>query len=150
MVGPYFELRHLRRSIHRCKGAFDRVETLRDFYPANPGFVVARIEDMPLTAQIHFAVGVKVHRRSGIHMSYVGQMAGDVAGRYVDRPAQRDRAMSEIAAHTIAAFDYLRSRNIRPSGSKAILDVVMNPVGDGLHAIARIIYVSELFPGESE
>ena len=108
LVCPYLEVGQPRRSIHRRKGALDRVETLRDLYSANSGFVVARIKDMPSAAKIHFAVGVKIHRRSGIHMSDVRQMTGDVSRRHVERAAQRDRAMSKVAAHTVASFDYLR------------------------------------------
>src|SRR5208282_5577600 len=108
LVGPYLELSQARRSIHSRKGAFDRVQPLRDLYSAYPGFIVARIEDMPLAAQIHFAVGVKIHRRSGIYMSYVRQMTGDVSCRYVQGSAQSNHAMSKVAAHTITSFDDLR------------------------------------------
>src|SRR5208283_4659425 len=105
---PYLKPGQARRSIDRRKGALDRVQPLRDLYSPYPGFVVTRVKDVPLAAKIHFAVGVKIHRRSGVDMSYVWQMAGDVSRRQVERPAQRNRAMSKVAAHAIASFDNLR------------------------------------------
>ena len=81
-------------------------------------------------------------------MSYVGQMAGDVARGQVERSTQRNRTMGKIAAHTIASLDNLRCRNVRSSRSEAILDVVMDPVGDCLYLRTRFVYVSKLFSDE--
>src|ERR1700687_2836943 len=83
LVCPYLEVSHACGSIDGRKGALDRVETVRDLYAADPGFVVASVKDMPLPAEIHFAVSMKIHRRSGIDMSDVRQVTSDVSRRHV-------------------------------------------------------------------
>src|SRR5208282_1174763 len=49
LVGPHLEPGHHGRPVRTGEGAFDCVQPMRDLYPANPGFVVAGVEDVPLT-----------------------------------------------------------------------------------------------------
>src|ERR1700733_12960206 len=58
--------------------------------------------------------------------------------------------MREIAAYAVAPFDDLRRRNVRPARTETILDIVVNPIRNSLHAFTRIQYPSELLAGEFE
>ena len=60
--------------------------------------VVARVERPPPVAQPDLHPGGEVHRRRVRRHVHVRQVAEDVAGRNVQRPAERDGQVGEVAA----------------------------------------------------
>src|ERR1039458_1694101 len=121
-------------AVDRRKRAVHGVRAVGDFDAANARDVIARVEGQPFLAEIDFAIGVKIHRRAGINETNVGQVSGDVTGGQIERAAQRNDRVREIAADTVSTGDYFRGREVGPPGTEAVFNVVVNPVADGLHA----------------
>jgi len=63
----------------------------------------------------------------------VAEVAGAVASRNVQVAAEGDRQMGEITADTGAISKGLAGALVRRGGAVIKADVLMHPVGDGLH-----------------
>ena len=102
LVGPDLEPLELRLAVDGGEGAVHRVEAVRDLDAADARHVEARVEGAPVVAEIDLEIGVEIHRRAGIDVADVGQMAGDVARGNIERAAERDGHVREIAADAVA------------------------------------------------
>ena len=60
--------------------------------------VVARVEDMPPAAEIDLHPGGEIHARPRFGLADLADVAGAVARRDVERPAEGDGEMGEVAA----------------------------------------------------
>jgi hypothetical protein len=56
--------------------------------------------------------------------------------------------VGEVAADPITPSDDLRGREIGPAGQKAIFDVVVDPIADGLHPVEAVVDMTEMLPGK--
>ena len=62
-----------------------------DFHATDARDVVARVEGQPVLPEIHFAIGVEIHRRSGVGIADVRQVSRDVAGGRTGQIKRRSR-----------------------------------------------------------
>ena len=109
--------------------------------------VVAGIEGPPLIAQPHFHPGREVHRCRIRRDVEVGQVAEHVAGRDVQRPAERDREVGEVTADPAPRHvDVGRAGQGRRA---AVLEgqVVVHVIADGLHPAVPGLQAAEARPG---
>jgi len=97
-----------------------------------------------------FHVGVEIHRRAGILAADVGYVTADVAGGNVKRAAERDRAVRQVAADSVTAFDDVMSRDARAAGAGAVFDIAVDPVANGADAGETVWNFSEVIPREVE
>ena len=82
-----------------------------------------RVEHDPAAADEALEAGVEVRR-----LELIG-VAGEIARRNVQRAAQRDAEMREVAAHAGALRDGVVGRGHRVGAAAQVLDVLVNPVG---------------------
>jgi len=150
LIGPNFKPLELGLAVDGGKGAIDGVEALRNFDTADAGDVEARVVSAPMLAEENFEIGVEIHWRAGVLKTDVGQMSGDVAGGDVEAPAERDGDVGEIAADAEALDQDFRRGNVGAARTKAVLDIVVGPVADGLDALHAVFDVAELQPREIE
>ena len=75
-------------------------------------------------------------------------MAGHIAGRYVEAAVQRDRQMCEVAADAMSPLQHVPGGQVGAAGQVAILDVVVQPLADGLHARPAVLHRAEFLPRE--
>ncbi len=105
LISPDLKISKVRLAINRGKSAVHRVRAVRDLDAANTRNIETRIEGEPFIAEINFAIGVKIHRRAGINVADVRQMAGDVTGRQIEGAAQSNGRVREITADAITPFN---------------------------------------------
>src|SRR6476620_4143354 len=67
------------------------ITAARQKYSADTWHIVARIERVPLTAEIGFEPGCEIAGRIGRRRADVAQIARAVAGGYIQCTAERDR-----------------------------------------------------------
>src|SRR5437870_1993369 len=75
-------------------------------------------------------------------------MAGHVASGEVEGAAECDGRVGEIAADAVAAFDDFGGGKVRTAGTETVLDIVVDPIADCLHALDAMFDLAELVPGE--
>ena len=102
-----------------------------------------RVEDHPAAADEAFEAGVEVRR-----IELIG-IAGEIARRDVQRAAERDAQMRKIAAHAGALRHGVVGGGDRVGRPAQVLDVLVNPVGDGDDLLVRILDLAEQVPGQA-
>ena len=119
-----------------------------DHDAADPVLIVARIEREPSAIQEHLHPGAEVHRSSGIRHADVGQIAEDIPGWDVHRPAQRDREMREVTAHADPTFENAECRV--PRRRTAVLECgsIVDPITNRLDPRPTRLDRAERRPGE--
>ena len=100
------------------------------------------VEDRPAAADEALEAGVEVRR-----IELVG-VAGEIARRDVQRPAQRDAEVREVAAHAGALRHGVEGRGHRVGGAAQVLDVVVDPVADRDDLLVRVLDRAEQVPGQ--
>jgi hypothetical protein len=86
------------QSVVEC---FHGVRAVGDFDAANARDGVSRIESQPLCCQIHFAIGVEIDRRAGVHLGNVWQRPGHVAPGQIEGATQSGGGVGEVAADAV-------------------------------------------------
>ena len=56
--------------------------------------------------------------------------------------------MGEVAANPVAPFDHVKGGEVRPPGTEAVFNIVMDPVADGLHPRQAVGDLPEMVPCE--
>ena len=100
------------------------------------------IEDDPAAADEALEAGVEVGR-----IELVG-VAGEIARRNVQRAAERDAEVREVAADAGALRHGVEGRRHRVGRAAQVLDVVVDPVADGHDLLVRILDLPEQVPGQ--
>ena len=108
--------------------------------------VVAGIERPPAIAQPHFHPGREIHRRRIRRHVHVGQVAENIAGRDVQRPAERHREMGEVTADP--ASWPVDVGGTGQGGRAAVLEgqVAVHVIADGLHPAVPGLQAAETGP----
>ena len=150
LIGPDLKPLEHCLAIDGGKGAVDRVEALRDLDAPDAGNVESGVEGAPMLAEKNFEIGVEIHRRAGIEPADVGKMPRHIARGKIEGTAEGHADMGKIAADPEALADDLGGGDVRAARAEAILDVLMNPVADGLDTRQSIFDVAELLPREIE
>ena len=101
--------------------------------PARAWPVVARIERVPAPFEVDLEPGSEVHRFRGRGDGDVGDVAEDVAGGNVQRPAEGDREMGEVPAHALAGAVGVRGRRPWIRGAGHEHEDLVDVVDDRLH-----------------
>ena len=83
----------------------------------------------------------------GIRHSDVGKVAGDIAGRQIERPTQPDPEMGEVPTHTDAPFEHACGGVGRRPTGVVEFDLLVDPVADGLDLRPPWFDRAELGPG---
>ena len=146
LVGPHRQPSQPRRAVaghHRHIGG---VPAARDRHVTLAPRVVPRIEGPPPIADVHLNPGVEVHRCRQWRHVQVRQVATDIAGRNVQRPAQRDHQVGEVAAHSVAGLEGVLRRPPRTGAAGAVLQVVPHPVLDAGDQLEAALMVAEPLP----
>jgi len=104
------------------------------------------VEDVPAVLEEYFDVGMEVRRPQG-RICAVIRPGGDTR-RDVERAAQRDHQVSEVAAdpHTLNECVDGRRVRVRRVGGKG--DVLLHPVLDGQHPVVAWPKITELLEGK--
>lgn len=105
LISPDLKMGQAGLAIDGRKRAVHCVRPVRDLDSTDALDIVARVEGQPFMSEINLAVGMKVHRRAGINVADVRQMAGDVARGQVERAAEGDGRVREIAADAVTPRD---------------------------------------------
>ena len=101
-----------------------------------------RVEHVPAPAEVALDVGVKVGRPEGRVGAVVD--AGREARRDVDRTAQRDHQMREVAAHADLLEQRVERRGLRVAGVRRERGALEHPVANPLHAAVALPARAEL------
>ena len=134
LIRPDLEVREHRTAKDRGKRPVDGVLPAGDFDTADARHVEARVGREPMAAKVDLRVGMEIHVVLRIGKPDIGQMAGHIAGREIEGAVERDREMSEVAAHAVAALEDIPRGEIRAARHVAILDIIVHPLADGVHA----------------
>ena len=100
---------------------------------ADARFVVARIECVPVLAEINFEPGAEIHCGFVERYADIAEIAGTVSRRNVHAAAQRDREVSEVPAHAASLGMGIPRRLCRAGMGVAEGDAIVDIVADRLH-----------------
>src|SRR5216683_733787 len=111
----------------------ERIATPSNQHPTDPPGVVAGIERPPTVAQPHLHPGGKIHRLRRHRNVDVGQVAEHVASRDAHRSAEGYREVREVSTDSGAIVEDVESGRQWIARAVLELEVVVDPVADGLH-----------------
>ena len=115
--------------------------------PADARRVVARVEGVPAAVEVGLEPGREVHRLGGRRRLDVRDVAEHVAGGDVQRPAEGDRQVGEVAAHALAGPVGVGGRGPRVRRAGHPGQVAVDEVDDRLHPRPAGRQVAEALPG---
>ena len=96
--------------------------------------------------EVHLEPGREVHGLHGRRDVDLGDVAEDVARRDVQRPAERDRQVREVAADALSRAVGVQRGRPRVRRPRHPLEVVVDEVDDGLHPLPAGRVVAEAVP----
>ena len=148
LVGPHLEADQRVRP----EGLGDRnvggVAPLRDQDAADPRHVVARIEHLPVAADIGLEPAGEIAGGPRLRRADVAEIAGAIARRNVHAAAERDGEMGVVAADALAlVVGFPRGLG----GARMLVaerDVTMDVIADRLHPRPARRRILEQLPGD--
>src|SRR6266581_1880701 len=108
------------------------IAAVSDQDAADPRDVVARIEGVPVAADIGLKPAGKVSRRVGRRHTDITEIASAISRRNVHAAAERDGKVRVVAADALALVEYLPRRHGRPRVLVTEQDMAVNEIANCL------------------
>ena len=109
---------------------------------------MAGVKRPPAVLQIHFEPGAEIHGRGPFRHTDIAQVSGGIAGGNIQRAAESDGQMLEIAADSGALGENVQGRLRRTRVLVAKRHLPVHPAADGLHAAPSRLQVAKQFDSD--
>ena len=132
LISPYFKADECVRSESLDNWNICGIAALGDQDAADPRNVVARIEGVPMAADVSLEPAGKISRGIRRRHADVAEIAGAISGRNIHAAAERDGKVRVVTADTLVLVENLQCRHGGASVLITKSDVVVNEIANRL------------------